>query len=448
MKNLLIFLSLSPFFTPTITTSQVLPPKEDRLPIQQGNPWQTDDVIWTALESAPQEFCRAGSAVLGNYLYIFGSMLGNIAYAFNLITEEWEESTPALYGNFNWCAVATDEHIYLVGRYFSATYGCEFQRFTPQGTGPTGSWELMADYPIAACGIAAAWDGGNYIYACGGGGNSGPSFLAHRYDIADDTWESICNLPMTMKYHGGAFIEGKFHVVGGYQTSNEHYAYDPDEGLWIEKTEPLVEQNFGLFNLTDNGINIITVAGLPGYSPTNQVQYYDPFTDSWTMESVYPLVLYLNSVEYIGDGIVISAGGYDNYGNIYDEVYKGEGFPTGIFPAVEIDLTPYNTPIQIPPDGGAFDFNIEITNNDLSVMEFDCWIIAILPDGREYGPIINTNLTFNPAQTVNRDRSQVVPSNAPPGEYTYRAYIGVYPDDIWNADEFGFEKLESESVSH
>ena len=139
----------------------------------------------------PQAFCRSGSAVLGDYLYIFGSYDGNIAFAFNLITEEWEESTPAMYGNYNWCAVATDEHIYIVGRYLNSAYGNEFQMFTPDGAGPVGTWELMADYPISACGIAADWDGGNYIYASGGGGIGGTSLNAYRYDIADDTWENI-----------------------------------------------------------------------------------------------------------------------------------------------------------------------------------------------------------------------------------------------------------------
>jgi hypothetical protein len=111
-------------------------------------------------------------------------------------------------------------------------------------------------------------------------------------------------------------------------------------------------------------------------------------------------------------------------------------------PAVVVTLVPYNPPIQIPASGGSFDFNIEVANNGVSSETFDIWTMATLPNGSEYGPIINVSDFTAPASwSADRDRTQAVPATAPAGMYTYDAYVGVYPDDIWNEDHFDFEKL-------
>jgi len=47
--------------------------------------------------------------------------------------------------------------------------------------------------------------------------------------------------------------------------------------------------------------------------------------------------------------------------------------------------------------------------------------------------------------TIDRDRTQNIPANAPPGDYTYDAYAGIYPDMIWTEDHFEFEKLTNDN---
>ena len=111
-------------------------------------------------------------------------------------------------------------------------------------------------------------------------------------------------------------------------------------------------------------------------------------------------------------------------------------------PELTITLTPENPPIQIPASGGVFDYNIAVANNGAVSATFDVWTMATLPNGDEYGPILDPlNLTFNAGYSANRDRSQSVPAGAPSGDYTYDAYIGYYPDDILAEDHFDFEKL-------
>lgn len=108
---------------------------------------------------------------------------------------------------------------------------------------------------------------------------------------------------------------------------------------------------------------------------------------------------------------------------------------------VEVYMTPYGTPIQIPASGGSFDFNIGVTNNESSTVNFTVWTMVTLPNGSEFGPLLNIPVTANPGFSVNRDRVQDVPATAPAGNYTYDAYVGIYPNSIWDEDHFNFSKL-------
>jgi hypothetical protein len=109
---------------------------------------------------------------------------------------------------------------------------------------------------------------------------------------------------------------------------------------------------------------------------------------------------------------------------------------------VSVSLTPFNVPIQIPANGGNFSFNIEVANNEAMPTVMDIWTMATLPNGSEYGPIINYSDFNAPANWMgDRDRNQAVPANAPDGDYTYDVYAGVYPDEIWAEDHFAFAKL-------
>ena len=117
-------------------------------------------------------------------------------------------------------------------------------------------------------------------------------------------------------------------------------------------------------------------------------------------------------------------------------------FNQGAAGPLTVTLTPYNPPIQIPANGGSFRFNIAVSNTGTNPETFDIWTMATLPNGNEYGPIINIPGFTAPANwSGNRDRTQAVPGSAPAGMYTYDAYVGVYPDDVWDEDHFEFEKL-------
>ena len=113
--------------------------------------------------------------------------------------------------------------------------------------------------------------------------------------------------------------------------------------------------------------------------------------------------------------------------------------PTG---DISVSLTPVSLPIQIPANGGSFDFNIGVSNAGMVQVTVDIWSYITLPSGDEYGPVINfTGFNLDPGANPNRDRIQAVPAGAPTGMYTYDAYVGNFPSGIWGEDHFDFEKI-------
>ena len=112
---------------------------------------------------------------------------------------------------------------------------------------------------------------------------------------------------------------------------------------------------------------------------------------------------------------------------------------------LSVELTPANPPIIIPGEGGFFDFNIAVSNNGPAMQNFDVWTMIVLPSGMIFGPIINANVNLPGMFTAGRDRSQAVPGAAPPGQYTYFAYVGQYPWGEVGEDYFNFEKTGHDS---
>ena len=113
----------------------------------------------------------------------------------------------------------------------------------------------------------------------------------------------------------------------------------------------------------------------------------------------------------------------------------------GIVPYMHIEMVPYVSPIIIPANGGSFDFNLTVTSLENYQTTQDVWTMATLPDGREYGPIIDVTHAFSAWEVISRDRTQMIPANAPAGVYLYTAYLGLPPYAICDEDCFEFEKL-------
>ena len=113
-------------------------------------------------------------------------------------------------------------------------------------------------------------------------------------------------------------------------------------------------------------------------------------------------------------------------------------------PTLYVDLIPDDNNIEIPPEGGSFDYTVRVVNSGSNTERFDIWTEIELPNIGSV-PIFNVeNITLAAQTTVERDRTQYIPGYAPAGVYTYLAYIGDYPWMVDFTDSFEFEKEGSD----
>lgn len=408
----------------------------------QPNPSQ---VTWTQGSNAPAPFARAGSGVLGNYFYCFGGDATNPAQAYNLTTHQWEASTPPPRGFLGFSSVATDDAIYLICR-FDTSAGSEVQKFEPIAGGPTGTWTQMAPYPATTFQVAAAWDQGNYIYAAGG---INGVLQAHRYDIANDQWSPLADLPQYRNAAGGAFVAGKFYLVGGWPINAPTLEYNPASNSWTQKGYMPVWVPLTTWNTTSNGglVYVIGGGGYTGNPPapaTSLVQVYDPSLNRWEMETLLPAAQGQNSARFVPPNKIVSAGG-GSASAPSSVTYFGAPFPTtSPLPGVTARLTATGS-TSFSARGGKVKYSIQCLNGGASPVTVDVWIMVTGPDGSQTGPYLTSlNRVLAPGGVYSVNGTVTVPRQWAPGTYFMDGYVGEYnppSSTLYSADHFSFEKL-------
>jgi photosystem II stability/assembly factor-like uncharacterized protein len=110
-----------------------------------------------------------------------------------------------------------------------------------------------------------------------------------------------------------------------------------------------------------------------------------------------------------------------------------------------ITITPYNPPINIPNNGGIYQYTIQVDSNFTSPISFEIWTMYTLPNGSSYGPIFGPADFLIPDEWIayKDDLIDYVDSSMPSGTYTYTTYVGTYDNDVWDTDSFTFEKIPS-----
>jgi hypothetical protein len=110
--------------------------------------------------------------------------------------------------------------------------------------------------------------------------------------------------------------------------------------------------------------------------------------------------------------------------------------------------------IELTPDqyyvsrGDRLSYTARATNQTGERQEFDYWAMVTLPNGNPYGPVYGPNSYSLPPYHSGQGRvSKRVPGVAPLGTYTYTGYVGEYPGNVWDSDEFDFEVTALAGVS-
>jgi hypothetical protein len=117
--------------------------------------------------------------------------------------------------------------------------------------------------------------------------------------------------------------------------------------------------------------------------------------------------------------------------------------PWTVNPDLQVWLNPIGLPIQIPANGGAFNFEPGTVNNGPNQTPFSVWARIKYPDGTYTGYTIGpVTLDLPVGTSIQVNRTQTIPADWPTGIYTYLGYAGLtvsYP--ALDSATFEFEKL-------
>ncbi len=196
------------------------------------------------------------------------------------------------------------------------------------------TWTPLADMPVRVSNNAVAYgsDGANgYVYTFGGIDSTkaytGINNRAFHYAITTDTWEEIAPIPFELENIAAAAstVNNMVYIIGGYHvlmsgaeiTSNEVIRYNPMTNTYLsngaEIPVPIDDQVQCVWR--DSLIFVIT--GWSSTSNVNDVQIYDPATDSWTVATPVPeggqYEVFGGSGEIIGDTIYYYGGAANGF---------------------------------------------------------------------------------------------------------------------------------------
>jgi len=216
----------------------------------------------------------------------------------------------------------------------------------------------------------------------------------------------------SLETYFGYDLSANFKLKSSYSTS----VWESMLRTELDNGRPLIYRGYDSGGSSGHAFNI------DGYQGTNY------FHLNWGWSGYY------NGYYYISN---LNPGGYNfsyNQGGVFN-----------LFPIIEdvsLTMTPLNPPIQIPQNGGSFDFNVTLTNNLDSGVSFFGEIMVELPNGNSYGPVLGpVSVNLLPNSTISMMLSQDVPASAPTGVYTYIGSLGYSPSNIIDTDSFTFTKL-------
>jgi len=186
---------------------------------------------------------------------------------------------------------------------------------------------------------------------------------------AEDSWETMADMPTARSGLGVAVVNGKIYAIG----REVNYEYDPSTNSWTTKTPmPNPKSSFGIA-VVDNKIYCIG-GTTDDYTYTNLNQVYDPLTDTWETKKSMPTSRYALDANVVNGKIYMIGGSQrtpnDNFdiNEVYDPVTDTWTTKTSIPTGVDYYASAVvNNKIYII--GGA----VGVTLNQIYNPETDTW---------------------------------------------------------------------------
>lgn len=238
---------------------------------------------------------------------------------------------------------------------------------------------------------------------------------------------------------------------GGYAIAGGTMSFGgSDKDAWLIKTD---ENGDSLWSQVYGGSNedyayIVRVEEAGGYFLAGYtISYSAGNRDVWLLRTndVGDL-LWTKSIGGSGFETAYGAQGDENGGWIITGYQTDAGMTDyalwllRIEYSLKITLQPQISPVIIPITGGSFQYNIRVANNLSTTENFDVWINVVLPGGGQITVVGPVEISMASGGNGDRWRTQMVPANAPGGEYQMKGYVGDYPATVVHSDSFPITK--------
>jgi hypothetical protein len=196
----------------------------------------------------------------------------------------------------------------------------------------SGTWtENIAQMPTEHADATGAWvDGKFYVI---GGYNATYDSLLHvteRYDLATGVWDTVAAIPGYPVFPIAWVRWGTIYVFSSFG-STEVWSYSTTTNTWRQRASSPAGKTWGL------GAAVQGKFYLVGGSSGNDLYIYDPATDSWTSGAPIPTGKFWGGAAGVGDKFVVFGGESDQLTYVYDPLTDswatGPVSPTGDFAA-------------------------------------------------------------------------------------------------------------------
>jgi len=217
----------------------------------------------------------------------------------------------------------------ILGLFVMGLYGCEGCNIpgVPGGGGTTSSlfWTRNSPMPTPRSWAPAVVWGGK-IYVVGGCSSTRTQFYnevatLEVYNPTVDTWEELAPMHMARVGPGVAALNGKIYVFGGFNretwSANDSVeVYNIATNTWTTGASMPTPRSWMRAVVLNNKIYVI---GGVGYDYSRDVEVYDPTTNTWEIKSPLPRERYLHAAVAYNGKIYVIGGDSWEYGD--DEVW-------------------------------------------------------------------------------------------------------------------------------